>query len=171
MSPARRARLSVCLTACLTVCLSVYLSVAHTRTHPQATYMDMIVVVGQDCNEPKHMYKALGFTDFYDMFNFNLGSARSLAEVLRRQLALTPAAGVWSVESTHGHMQLLLAAATHNMPHSSMSRGELEARRHAGFVPVLPNKVVPITPIRTGHGHVMTRTGIDIGHAHWQGSW
>ena len=90
----------------------------------------MIMVVGEDCNEPKHLVKALGFASFYDMFNFNLGHNHSLGEVLRRQLGLTPQAGVWSAESPHGHFMMLLAAATHQINWlQPKSKAELEARR------------------------------------------
>ena len=77
------------------------------------------------------MYKALGFSSFYDMFNYNLGHPNSLGEALRRQLGIAPVAGVWSAESlSHGHLAMLLAAATRQLkPLEPMTPKALEWHR------------------------------------------
>ena len=103
----------------------------HSHAVQDATYIDLIVVVGEDCNEPWKMYKALGFSSFYDMFNYNLGHPNSLGEALRRQLGIAPVAGVWSAESlSHGHLAMLLAAATRQLkPLEPMTPKALEWHR------------------------------------------
>ena len=39
----------------------------------EATYFDLLKVVGEDCNEPKVMYQALGFSDFYEVRRTQFG--------------------------------------------------------------------------------------------------
>ena len=95
-----------------------------------ATYIDLIVIVGENCNGPDAMWSQIGFKDAYDAINFNLGQTYNLGEALRRQLGLTPRDGRWSLESPHEHFMMLLAAATRQLkPLQPMTRVAIDTRK------------------------------------------
>ena len=119
----------------------------------EATYIDMFCVVAKGYNEPHLFVKELGFSSFYDMFNFNLGHKNSLAAALRRQLGLTPRSGTWSLESTQGHYNMLLAAACWQIESVPMAKQELLARQHVGFMRDDPDRTVALFAVRTAGGH------------------
>ena len=60
-------------------------------------------------NEPLQLALAIGFKDMDEMASFNIGNPCSLAEVLRRQLGLTPSRRHITIEGAQRHLLMLLA--------------------------------------------------------------